>query len=105
MKRVFQYLILAAVLIGLPLGCAWLAGDEAALRGAAAFPPRTEDWGSAEYWQSRCPFNWTMFVALAVLIVVVCAPFVRRSIYALKSNRTIEHSNIRTFPIWGWLGW
>ena len=105
MKRVFHYLILAAVLIGLPLGCAWLAGDEAALRGAAAFPLRTEDWGAAEYWQQRCPFNWTVFVALAVLVVAVCAPFVRRSFCALRQPTTNSQKlTTNSFPFWGWLG-
>ena len=80
MKRLVQYLILAAVLIGLPLGCAWFAGDEVALRGAAAFPPRTEDWGAAEYWQQRCPFNWTVFVALAAVVVAVVGAFVKKAV-------------------------
>ena len=102
MKRLVQYLILAAVLIGLPLGCAWLAGDEAALRGAATFPPRTEDWGAAEYWQRQCPFNWTMFVAL---VVVVVGTFAKKAVgnkafAGARDARRVGYG----FPWWGWLG-
>lgn len=79
MKRVFQYLILAAVLVGLPLGCAWIAGKEAILSGVAAFPPRTEDWGTAEYWQQKCPFNWNVFAALAAVVVAVVGAFAKKA--------------------------
>ena len=105
MKRVFQYLILAAVLIGVPLGCAWLAGKDEILSRVAAFPPRTEDWGAAEYWQRRCPFNWTVFVALAAVVATVVGTFARK---AWKNRTAIERSkqsNNRTIlPWWGWLG-
>ena len=105
MKRIVQYLILAAVLVGLPLGCAWIAGKDEILSGVAAFPPRTEDWGAAEYWQQRCPFNWTVFVALAVLVVAVCAPFVRRSFCALRQPTTNSQKlTTNSFPFWGWVG-
>ena len=105
------------MLVGLPLGCAWIAGDEAALRGAAAFSPRTEDWGAAEYWQSRCPFDWTMFVTLAVVVVTVVGTFVRKAVgsafgssgqetaspFALASARDARRVGYG-FPLWGWLG-
>ena len=105
MKRVFQYMILAAALIGLPLGCAWIAGKNEILSGVAAFPPRTEDWGAAEYWQQRCPFNWTMFVALAVVVVAVMWTFARKSWKngALASARDARRVGYG-FPWWGWLG-
>ena len=80
MKRAFQYLILAAVLVGVPLGCAWIAGKDEVLSGVAAFPPRTEDWGAAEYWQQRCPFNWTVFVALAAVVMTVVGTFARKAV-------------------------
>ena len=93
------------MLIGLPLGCAWLAGDEAALRGAATFPPRTEDWGAAEYWQQRCPFNWAVFVALAAVVVTVVGAFARKAwkngAFASACPRGRGQYG---FPWWGWLG-
>ena len=105
MKRIVQYLILAAVLVGLPLGCAWLAGDEAALRGAAAFPPRTEDWGAAEYWQRRCPFNWTMFVALAAVVVAVIGTFARKAWKDRAFTSACPRGRGQCgFPWWGWVG-
>ena len=105
MKRVFQYLILAAVLIGLPLGCAWIAGKDEILSGVAAFPPRTEDWGAAEYWQQRCPFNWAVFVALAAAVVTVVGTFAKRA----WKNRSFASACPRGrgqygFPWWGWVG-
>ena len=105
MKRLAQYLILAAVLIGLPLGCAWLAGKDDILSGVAAFPPRTEDWGAAEYWQQRCPFNWTVFVALAAVVVTVVGTFARKAVgnRAFASARSPRTATVR-FPWWGWLG-
>ena len=128
MKRALHYLLLAAVLVGLPLGCAWLAGNEVTLRGAVAFPPRTEDWGGTDYWQRQCPFTWWAFVPLAVLIVAVCAPFVRRawrswgcgarSSFGSSGQETPRIAPasqlaalggyaspfMRRFPVWGWLG-
>ena len=104
-KRVFHYLILAAMLVGLPLGCAWIAGKDEILSGVAAFPPRTEDWGAAEYWQRMCPFNWTVFVALAAVVVTVVGVFARK---AWKNRTAIEQSeqsnNQTILPFWGWLG-
>lgn len=105
MKRLVQYLILAAVLIGLPLGCAWLAGMDEVLSGVAAFPPRTEDWGAAEYWQQKCPFNWTVFAALAAVVVTVVGAFAKKawknvSFASTRDARRVGYG----FPWWGWLG-
>ena len=109
MKRLVQYLILAAVLIGVPLGCAWLAGKDEILSGVAAFPPRTEDWGAAEYWQQRCPFNWTVFVALAAVVVAVVGTFARKAVGSAFGSGGQEtaspFASARSgFPWWGWLG-
>ena len=105
MKRLVQYLILAAVLVGLPLGCAWIAGMDEILSGVAAFPPRTEDWGAAEYWQQRCPFNWTVFVVLAAVVVTVVGTFARKAWKSRTAIEQSEQSNNRTIlPWWGWLG-
>ena len=105
MKRVLQYLILAAMLAGLPLGCAWIAGRDEVLSGVAAFPPRTEDWGAAEYWQRRCPFNWAVFVALAAVVVTVVGTFARKAWknWAFASARDARRVGYG-FPWWGWLG-
>ena len=115
LKGICRYALLALVLIGLPLGCAWLAGDERALHNAAAFPPRTEDWGGPDgsLWERVCPFSWWAFVPLAGLIVAVCAPFVRRSRRSLgcgarsssgSSGQESASPFMRRFPVWGWVG-
>ena len=44
-KRIVHYVLLAAMLLGVPLACCLLSGDEEMLEGVKAFPPRTEDWG------------------------------------------------------------
>ena len=106
MKKLGQYLILAAILIGLPLACAWLAGDEVALRGAATFPPRTEDWGGDDgaLWQRECPFTWWALVPMAILVAVALFPFVRRSIRAARSGSAVSRAATHGFPAWGWVG-
>ena len=43
MKRIVQYLILAAVLVGLPLGCAWIGGYQEVLADVFEIAPRCED--------------------------------------------------------------
>ena len=44
MKKIVHYLILAAVLVGLPLGCAWVAGYDAMLSDVAEIAPQCEKW-------------------------------------------------------------
>ena len=104
-KRIVHCLLFAVVLVGVPLGCAWSAGKEEILSGVAAFPPRTEDWGAAEYWQQRCPFNWTVFVALAAVVVTVVGMFAKKAVRnrAVASARDARRVGYG-FPWWGWLG-
>ena len=58
-KRVIQYMLLVAILAGLPLASVWLSGKKELLEGLLAFPPRTEDWGLnySQLWNVRCPFS------------------------------------------------
>ena len=105
MKRVAHCLLLAVVLVGVPLGCAWIAGKDEILSGVAAFPPRTEDWAAAEYWQQMCPFNWVVFAALAAVVVTVVGSFARKVVgnRVFASARSPRTATVR-FPWWGWLG-
>ena len=105
LKKALHYLLLAAVLVGLPMGCAYLAGYDEMLAGVAAFPPRTEDWGAAEYWQQKCPFNWTVFAALAAVVVTVVGAFAKKAwknvlFASARDARRVGYG----FPWWGWLG-
>ena len=43
MKRVAEYLTLAAVLVGLPLGCAWIGGYHDVLADVAEIAPKCEN--------------------------------------------------------------
>ena len=125
-------MILTAVLVGVPLACCWLGGHEAMLEGVKQFPPRTEDWGlhPENLWNVRRPFNWGVFVGMAIFTFVCMFPLVRRCCRSARRTidncsiddcqgdaidncviddcqggiRTFEHSNIRTFPRWGWWG-
>ena len=111
MKRVAHCLLLAVVLVGVPLGCAWIAGKDEILSGVAAFPPRTEDWGAAEYWQQRCPFDWTVFVVLAAVVVTGVGMFARKAVgsaFCSSGQETASpfaFARVRSrFPWWGWVG-
>ena len=67
MKRVLHYLILAAVLLGVPFACCVLGGHTELIDGLKNFPPRTEDWGFKPelLWNHRRPFRWGAFFGLA----------------------------------------
>lgn len=102
-KRVLEYLTLAAVLIGVPLVACWYGGDRMILGGLGAFPPRTEDWAreASRMWPKVCPFNWFWFGTMAVWTVVCLLPFARRMIRSLKTPCP-PRPRFR-FPWWGWL--
>ena len=104
MKRIVQYLILAAILVGLPLGCAWVAGYDAMLDDVRAFPPRCEEWMRMpeRLWHLKCPFNWPIFIGMVVSVAAAVWPFARRFRKALGLRRTapVPHR----FPLFGWIG-
>ena len=113
MKRVLHYLILAAVLFGVPFLCCWIGGYDAVLENVRQFPPRTEDWGlhPEKLWNRRCPFSWWWFSGMVVFTFCCMFPLVRRGIRSLRfhsGNQTIEQSeqsnNSHPFPWWGWAG-
>ena len=109
MKRVIHYLLLAAVLVGLPLGCAWVGGYDQVLADVAMFPPQCEDWvsDSARLWRVKCPFNWWIFAAMGLCVAAAVWPFARRAWRALRSgasSRSLASGRETAFPLWGWLG-
>ena len=110
MKRIVHYVLLAAMLLGVPLACCLLSGDEDMLDGVKAFPPRTEDWGfhPEKLWNHRRPFNWGVFIGFAAFTFVCLRPFVARAVRAAlrrppKKNSQFSILNSQ-FPWWGWLG-
>ena len=113
MKRVAHYLILAAVLLGVPFLCCWLGGSDEILEGLKQFPPRTEDWGfhPEKLWNVRRPFNWCWFGGMCAFTFACMFPLVRRGLQSLRcsqqeshSSFIIHHSSLPRFPWFGWLG-
>ena len=101
MKRVIHYLLLAAVLVGLPLGCAWVGGYDQVLADVAMFPPQCEDWinDSARLWRVKCPFNWWIFAAMGGVVFAAVAPFARRAWRAF-ANAAAGEQRRYGFPWW-----
>ncbi len=107
-RRVIHYVLLAAVLLGVPFVCAWLGGRQEILAGVCAFPPRTEDWGldPTKLWNERRPFSWPVFAAMCVGVLATLAPFVWR--LARKKNVVGATGPAKgcayRFPWFGWAG-
>ena len=109
MKRIVHYLILAALLLGVPFFSCYIGGYNEILEGIKAFPPRTEDWGMRTdfLWNHRCPFNWGFFIGFTVFTVLCLYPFVRRCIaasFSLLKDDSQKKKIIYSFPWWGYLG-
>lgn len=107
-KRLIQYVLLAALLVGVPLACAWLGGRRDLLEGVLAFPPRTEDWGldPSKLWNRRCPFAWPVFAALTAGVLAVVAPFVWRLLGGSggRTRAAPQPAARWPFPWFGWAG-
>jgi hypothetical protein len=86
----FKFLILAAMLLGLPLGGVHWAGYP--VSRYLEFPPKT-----------TAPFSWIAFALYALLISACLAPLI---INAYQSRKEVEPRTrpTRSFPWWGWLG-
>ena len=116
MKRVLHYLILAAVLLGVPFACCVLGGHTELIDGLKNFPPRTEDWGFKPelLWNHRRPFRWSAFFGLAAFTAWCLWPFVKRAFrFVLRgevngstgqTSRPPNRKASNTFPWWGWMG-
>ena len=107
-KRLIQYVLLAAVLVGVPFACAWLGGRRDLLEGVLAFPPRTEDWGldPSKLWNRRRPFAWPVFAAMTAGVLAAVAPFVWRLLCGSgERTRAAPPPAARwPFPWFGWAG-
>ena len=104
LKRVLHYLVLAAVLLGVPMLCCVIGGFDDMFEGVRQFPPRTEDWGfhPEKLWNVRRPFNWWWFGGMIAFTVLCQFALVRRGFRALK--RPVERPAPRPFPWFGWAG-
>jgi len=107
-QKIIHYLALAAVLLGVPLACAWLGERHALLEGLLAFPPRTEDWGldPSKLWNMRRPFSWALFLAFASSVAGMVAPFVWRLARGGDERAASGRASTAAapFPWFGWAG-
>jgi hypothetical protein len=94
-KRFFlKFSILAAMLLGLPLGGVALKGLP--VPQYLEFPPETR-------YVSHAPFSWVAFVVYGLLIFAVFFPLGIRGIRAARQKK-VTKSKSSYFPWWGWLG-
>ena len=94
-KRFFvKFLLLAAMLLGLPLLGVWIAGHP--VSDYLEFPPETR-------YVRHEPFSWLVFALYCLIISACLTPLV---IKTLKQGRKVAPENrpARPFPWWGWLG-
>ena len=105
-KRIIQYLILAAVLIGVPLICVWLGHRDELIEGLKAFPPRTEDWGldASKLWNMRKPFAWSSFLVMTGGVLAVVLPFGWRLLFGKDELHIAPDRSGHQFPWFGWAG-
>ena len=106
LRRLVQYLALAAMVLGVPLACAWLGGRRELLEGVCAFPPRTEDWGldPAKLWNMRRPFSWAVFAAMGGFVFATVAPFALRMARGGGDDARTPSAERFRFPWFGWAG-
>ena len=107
-RRIVHCLLLAAVLVGLPLLCAWLGGKEEVLADVAAFPPKGEEWlqMADRLWAVRCPFSWRVFLLFLAIVAATTLPLAAtccRALVFARARRTVRRREGRGFPRWGWL--
>ena len=98
MKRGQVILPIALILlIGLPLLGVWLSGKP--LSRYLEFPPRST-------YIQHDPFSWSVFVALALLILLVTIPVVYRIVrFALRRSRMPFQEGRPTLGVFPWWGW
>ncbi len=103
--RSAHYLILFAVLVGVPYVCCLLSGKADILDLVRTIAPKTEDWGSRPemLWNCRRPFSWWAFAAIGAVVAGWVVPFAVRCWKAARGGKPASVAKVR-FPWWGWLG-
>lgn len=94
-RQVFEALLLAAMLLGLPLLGCLLAGNP--LGQYLEFPPRTR-------YVEHAPFSWVVFIGLSCFIILVLYKFAARALEKTGSSIATEKDTFHPFPWWGWAG-
>ena len=93
-STLLKFVVLAAMLLGLPMLGIVLAGYP--IVRYLEFPPETR-------YVSQAPFAWIAFGAYALFIAAVVLPFVWRIIRTADKFEA-GPATVRPFPWWGWLG-
>jgi hypothetical protein len=94
MKGTLKFLILAAMLLGLPMAGVLVAGIPASRY--FEFPPRI-------HYVEHAPFSWIAFITYSLFIVAVAGPFV---LHVLRNRSQVRPKTApaHRFPWWGWCG-
>jgi hypothetical protein len=93
-RFIIKFVILAAMLIGLPLAGVWLAGYP--ILRYIEFPPESR-------YVSHAPFAGVAFAAYSIFILAVSLPLIMTAIRAMRRAEAVV-SVVRPFAWWGWLG-
>ena len=95
-RFLIKFFLLAAMLLGLPLIGAWLAGFP--LARYLEFPPQTR-------YVQHAPFSWSaFFVIILVIAAGVLSPLFKGWQAYRRTRRQTVVSALYSFPWWGWLG-
>ena len=102
-RKILTLLAFPAFLLGLPLIGIGISGQP--VTDFLVFPPRPE------LIENR-PFSWTVFAGMALFIVVVTGPFVKRHVQYWRSPHSFGRFDMKArnsqtsypFPWWGWGG-
>jgi hypothetical protein len=93
-STLLKFVVLAAMLLGLPMLGIVLAGYPIARY--LEFPPQTR-------YVSPAPFSWIAFGTYGLFVAAVVLPFALRIIRTVRGTAA-GPANVRSFPWWGWLG-
>jgi hypothetical protein len=93
-RLLIKFIILAAMLLGMPLLGIVLAGMP--ILRYLEFPPKT-------HYVQHAPFSWVAFAIYTACIMVAATPLILRGVRSV--NGTKNHvKTAQTFPWWGWVG-
>jgi hypothetical protein len=93
-RFIIKFIILAAMLLGMPLLGVTLAGMP--ILRYLEFPPKT-------HYVRHAPFSWIAFAIYTACIMVAVTPLILRGVRSV--NGTKSHvKTAQTFPWWGWVG-
>jgi hypothetical protein len=95
-RVLIKFFILAAMLLGLPIVGAWVAGLP--IGRYLEFPPQTR-------YVQHAPFSWPAFFVMVLAIAAgVLVPLIKGVRSYRKSSRPAATWPVSPFPWWGWLG-